>query len=422
MKDRTPVLYALKKVAYDKAEFHVAIEKTEQFYNLSKDDKKALFIDVHGVLKHQYILKLEIDTIFPEYAMNDDSSMLLSIALFEMRRAKSEEERTNILNEIVETFKERGISLNDETIKKLIDESKNRFVIPDKYKENPFVYNSFVFNTPSWVIEQYVKSFGNDKALEILKSNLTSPNVFLSVNTRKSSIDEYKNDDRFECISSINTGYEHGGSLMMRKLSRASSVEEVVDGKLFAQDLSYSKALDALPLMQYYKAIHIGAKTGTTSSSLAEKNLARAKGMYKRLGLTNVQAYKSSLEMIKVDQTFDSFDISVVTPKSTHLGQMRRRPDVSALFSIDQLQYLNKAQLNMLTEASYFPRVGGLVEYIVPSCLRQEGPDIIEKFINDSKNVNKYKLVTQKTILPIIDENNKYASDGLYYAILVRVK
>lgn len=225
---------------------------------------------------------------------------------------------------------------------------------------------------------------------------------------------------------------------MMKKLSRASSVEEVVDGKLFAQDLSYSKALDALPLMQYYKAIHIGAKTGTTSSSLAdrlsnldgsvivpiedEKNLARAKGMYKRLGLTNVQAYKSSLEMIKVDQTFDSFDISVVTPKSTHLGQMRRRPDVSALFSIDQLQYLNKNQLNMLTEASYFPRVGGLVEYIVPSCLRQEGPDIIEKFINDSKNVNKYKLVTQKTILPIIDENNKYASDGLYYAILVRVK
>lgn len=91
--------------------------KTEQFYNLSKDDKKALFIDVHGVLKHQYILKLEIDTIFPEFAMNDDSSMLLSIALFEMRRAKSEEERTNILNEIVETFKERGISLNDETIK-----------------------------------------------------------------------------------------------------------------------------------------------------------------------------------------------------------------------------------------------------------------------------------------------------------------
>lgn len=117
MKDRTPVLYALKKVAYDKAEFHVAIEKTEQFYNLSKDDKKALFIDVHGVLKHQYILKLEINTIFPEYAMNDDSSMLLSIALFEMRRAKSEEERTNILNEIVETFKERGILLNDETIK-----------------------------------------------------------------------------------------------------------------------------------------------------------------------------------------------------------------------------------------------------------------------------------------------------------------
>ena len=34
MKDRTPVLYALKKVAYDKAEFHVAIEKTEQFYNI----------------------------------------------------------------------------------------------------------------------------------------------------------------------------------------------------------------------------------------------------------------------------------------------------------------------------------------------------------------------------------------------------
>lgn len=438
MKDRTPVLYTLKKIMQDKIPFQVAIGKTEQFYNLSKEDKKKLAAVVIGVLKHEYLLRLELKTKFPQYASNDDETLLLCIALFEMRRVKGEYERTSIMNEVFETIKIRGMKFNPEDMKLFIEESKSDFKVPDKYKDNPFEYDSLIFNVNPWIIKNYFDEYGPDKALNLLKSNLSNPSLYLCVNTSKASINDYENDGRFEVIPTINTSFVNGGSLLSKEQTSAANIEDVIEGKLFVQDLSYAKALDALPLMQYYHAIHIGGKTGTTASSLAirlasldgsvsapyyeDKQLARAKGLFRRLGLTNINAYQSELKMIKTVEEYDKYDIAVVTPSSTHTGQMRRRPDVNALFSIDQLRGLSKSQYETLVEASYFPRVGGLIEYIVPSIIRSEGKAVVDLFLKDKTNVNQYKLVTEKTIFPSKDENNQYESDGLYYAILMRIK
>lgn len=436
MKDRTPVLYALQKLLNSRVPFQISIEKAEQFYNLSKEDKKILRSDVVGVLKHFNLLKLEAKTVFPKCSVNEDEMLLICIALFEMRKAKSAAERKTIASEISETIKSRGMVFDPEEMENLPNQAKKEFVIPEEYKDSTYKYNELVFNTPAWVIQRYDEEYGPEKALEILKSNFRIPSLYLSVNTRKAKLSDFESDERFTSIPTTNSAFKNGGSLLSNKPGRASNIKEVESGKLFAQDISYAMAVDALPLMQYYKAIHIGGKTGTTSSALAirlagldgkvispiedEKNLARAKAMYRRLCLSNVEPSLSSTKMIKTYEAFDSFDIAVVTPTSTHLGQMKRRPDVAALFSIDQLMHVNKEQLNMLLEASYFPRIHGTLAYIVPSILKEEGEQIIDKFLNDPTTVNKYKLVTQKTIFP--DGSNGYDSDGIYYAILVRIK
>lgn len=437
MKDRTPVLYTLKRIIDDKVPFQLALEKAEQFYNLSSEDKKKLTNLVVGVLRHQYILRLEIETNFPKYAANDDESLLLCIALFEMRKAKGEEERLSIINEISHTITARGMKFDNEDIGKILLESKDRFSIPEKYKEDPYKYNSYLFNVHPWIIREYFEEFGGKKALELIKSTLDVPTLYLGVNTTKASIKDYEEDSRFECIPTINTSFENGGTLLSKNQGRASNIQDVLDGRLFAQDLSYAKALDALPLMQYYRALHIGGRTGTTAASLAtrldglsgsvsaayleDKQLARAKGLFRRLGLKNVNAYQSTLKMIKTVEEYDKYDLVVVTPSSTHTGQMRRRPDVNALFTIDQLGGLSNLQYESLVEASYFPRVGGLIEYIVPSILKSEGRKVIDRFMNDKTNVNQYKLVTEKVITPTKDSSG-YESDGLYYAILIRTK
>lgn len=63
MKDRTPVLYALKKVAYDKAEFHVAIEKQNSFIIYRKMIKSivhrcpwCLKASIHIEVRNRYYL------------------------------------------------------------------------------------------------------------------------------------------------------------------------------------------------------------------------------------------------------------------------------------------------------------------------------------------------------------------------------
>lgn len=438
MRDRTPVLYALKEITLDRIPFQKAIEKSEQFYNLSKEDKHNLFIDVTGILRKQALLRLEIKTVFPQYDVNDDEALLLCIALFEMRKAKGEQEKKAILREIVETIKSRGMKFKDEDVKAILEQSDKTFHIPEEYKKDPFVYNSLLFNLPSWVIRQYFNRYGNEKTLELLKANLLSPSMFLSVNGRKNKIGAYKGDERFEIIPSVHENYPEIGSLLVKKNCRPSSIKEVIEGKLYAQDLSYAKALDNLPLMQYYKVLYLGGKTGTTSASLAIRLLdlegsvvapveegihfARTKALLRRLGLTNVKPYKSSLKMVKTIEEFDSYDLTVITPTSTHLGQTRRRPDVQSLFSVDALNGITRKQKESLTEASYFPRVHGTLAYIVPSILKEEGEGLIQDFLSDQRNINRYSLVKEETILPLKEEGKDYACDGLYYAIMTRIK
>lgn len=438
MKDRTPVLYALKKIDEDKLPFQVALEKAEQFYNLSREDKRILFSDVFGVLKKHMLLRLEVKTKFPKYDLNDDEALLLCLALYEMRSAKGVDARKAVLREVVETIKNRGMAFQEEDVDKLLAEASAPFEIPEEYKADPYRYNSFAFNLPAWVIERYDQQFGPEKVSEILKSTLRSPSLFLSVNTQKNKLTDYRGDDRFACLSSADTSSQGGGSLLCKKGGRASNYPEVVEGKLFAQDLSYARAIDAVPLSQYAKVLSLGGKTGTTAASLAMrlcarggvvtapfsegKNLARAKGLFRRLSLSNTKTYLSSMKMVKVNEEYDSYDSCVVTPTSTHLGQARRRPDVTALFSVDRLTAILASQYEALTEASYFPRVGGTLIYLVPTILAEETSDLVARFLKDPTSVNRFSLIQEEVVFPFPDAKTGIASDGLYWALLERTR
>ncbi len=431
MKDLTPVLFVLKKIADDKLAMPQALDKALDTYNLSSQDIKTTIADVFGILRDFPMLRAQVLDKFPSLQPDDDLTYLLMASLFELRNPQAD--REEVLSSLDKTVKANGLVLPEVDCKaSLLSLAPEREFVPEQYKADFLSNDSLLLNCPRWVLAAYIAEYGAKEATKILLSLREAPSLYLTVNTLLRKASDFEGDSRFKVLKSLSGDYQEGASLWAVKGGRASQYEEVAKNQLFAQDYSYFRFLDALPILQYGRALHVNGGSGVTSAGLAlrflkkagsvtvaygdEGRFAKAKGFHSRLGLTNVEELLAEPKMIKTMKQFDSFDLVLVTPTSTHLGQTRKRPDVNVTFDPDTLNLTMAKQDDALLEGSFFPTKGGYLAYAVPSVLKEEGEDRINAFLDQRKN---FALLTQKTIFPYADGDG-LKSDGLYFAVLKR--
>lgn len=432
MQNLAAVLYVLKDVYDSHVPFQIALDKAFDRYTLTPKDRELCGKIAVDTLRHALLTQVEIAQAFPKYRNSDEQSRLLQIGLRRLRRAKGDEAKAEKeINMLQTTSDYLKLNLTKEDFENLMKLAASPATIPEEMRKDPLVNNSLVFNCPQWVLNAYISEYGVDKTIEVLKSQQKEPLLYLAVNTGVNTVDDYKEDERFEVLPSVNPDYKKGGLLLAKKGNRASSYPETAEGKLFPQDLSWFRFLDVLPIPQYGNVLHVSAKNGIVSSALAlrakpvqaqvkavypeGKHLVKAKALHERLNLSNIEDLLSSTLMLKTVLEFDSQDLVVVTPTCSHLGQANRRPDVCVTFDADNLGILVKQMDGTLLEASFFVRNGGHLAYAVPSLLKEEGERIINAFLAKRE---EFQLVTQKTMFPT--DEGEHRMDGFYYAVLVR--
>ena len=172
--------------------------------------------------------------------------------------------------------------------------------------------------------------------------------------------------------------------------------------------------------------LHVHGITASLSSSLAmrtyledgkietlftsESRFRRGKYQFERLGLNNAQAYYGSLKLLKTYCEYKVYDLVFVTPPSSYLGQVRRRPDILVTIAESDIKAMVKREKEYLEEASKYVSSGGELVYSVQSILLDEGKRLIEDFL---KKHSEYSLEKERQIYPY-----EFNSDGLYYAIM----
>ena len=432
MTDLTSALFALDSILDRGISYSRALERTYDRYNLSERDRLTLRHIVASELRHHLLLTACVRDAFPRFASSDEQLLLLALGLDLLRGAKGDQSRLEERAQLIEeTSKRMRLGLTADDIATLEELAQAESLVPAELRADPLANNALLFNCPSWILQNYLADYGQETTMEILKAQVSSPALFLSVNTAKVKASKFKDDPRFELYPSVSPSYPDGGSLRALEAGRASQLAEVRAGELYAQDRSWFSFLDALPIPQYGHVLHVDARAGVISSSLALRSLpvkatvaaafpeaehvARARALYTHLGIEKplCEPIQSSTPMLKTLMSFDSQDLVVVTPSNSHTGQARRRPEAMATFNPDNLALLVRLEESSLLEASFFVAPKGYLAYAVPSLLKPEGEGAVSWFLI---NRPSFKLVTQKTFLPRASESG----DGLYYAIIRR--
>lgn len=414
-------LKALKRIIDEKVPFQFALEKTIAQNNLSEEEKLAFKMDVLGSLRHFNYLQYEATTAFPEFEKDDDEIYLIILALYGIRYRSKDIATYLVIDQTLETIDYMELRLDKEQTKeKLQALSLEKTPLPTELMKDPYAYNAMFFNTPLWIVKLWAKEYGDEQTMNLMLANQRRGTQYLAINTLTKSPADYEDDERLTLSPIVKTALEY-------RVGPCSELDDVKNGDLFAQDLSNQIMLEEIPFDYNQRILHIGSISGGLAAGLAlrsyplhgfvealfpdEGKLRRGKAMIARLGLTNIRARFGDVNLMKTYSPYEEFDLVMLSPKSSQLGQIRRRPDILVTLQEPSVAYYGRQQLAKLKEAAKFLVPGGLLVYAVSTITEDETTNVINKFLKDQS----FTKVYSRQIFP-----NEYGSDGLFFAILKR--
>jgi len=289
---------------------------------------------------------------------------------------------------------------------------------------------------PLWLIEYWSESLSVDELNILGQELLKLPEFYLRINTLKISVAKFKKLLKEEHISFEDTIIEEG----IRITSKVNPRDLIGydEGFWYIQDLGsmlVSKVLN--PEKDSFvidfcafpggKTTHISQLMENTGTVLAlDINRERQKIFDEnihRLGNKNID--------ILIQEASRSLDLEtladkvLVDPPCSGLGVIKRKPEIKLRRNIHDVKRLANVQLNILTNASKYVKIGGELVYSTCTISAIENEMLISRFLKENKNFEYSKI-------DILNENNenegfinvlphKYLSDGFFIAKLRRI-
>lgn len=156
------------------------------------------------------------------------------------------------------------------------------------------------------------------------------------------------------------------------------------------------------------------------SVELDPRKIRRAKANQKRLGV-NVKHLQADATR-PLPQVERVHSVLVDAP-CTSVGTLRRHPEIRLRYEGDRLDSTAQTQSRIVSQAAKHVAKGGVLVYAVCSFLPQEGPGVIEAFLQDNPDFTNTEFVTGLPWSPASVGGYIQPLDGLdafYIAVLTR--
>jgi 16S rRNA (cytosine967-C5)-methyltransferase len=255
---------------------------------------------------------------------------------------------------------------------------------------------------PSWLLERWVKRFGEDEARAMAMANNSAPSTAFRFNTRRA--DEARAREWLNNQSIVIRGSDltPGASVIVSGYLSPQS-EPVREGWIYLQDES-SQLVGRMAAAQSDvirfqirrpKFLDVcaapGGKTTLVASLLSADariiagdlrlhRLRTMKELSGRLGFENIQLVQfDAAGGLPFDQT-DGFDFILLDAPCSGLGTLQRHPEIKLRMSEDRIGQLAELQKRLIANAARQLRVGGLLTYSVCSTEPEEGEEVIAWF------------------------------------------
>jgi 16S rRNA (cytosine967-C5)-methyltransferase len=280
---------------------------------------------------------------------------------------------------------------------------------------------------PEWLVEKWLKNFGDEKTRQLLEWNNTPPPTFARVNTLKTDaarlVARWREEGvEYDFITRDWTG--ENLAFELKSHPQLNALPSFRDGWFYLQDPSTLLAPRRLGAQPGETILDLCAAPGGKTTFIAQQmnnegqivaqDIApdRLKLIHEncaRLGVTNVATVLPSV----FQQQTTVFDRILIDAPCSNTGVLRRRVDVRWRIVPEEITRLRRIQLELLLQAAPKLKPGGVLVYSTCSLEPEENSEVVTEFLAAQAG---FKLETERQLLPFADQ-----VDGAFVAVLKKL-
>ncbi|QGU95252.1 16S rRNA (cytosine(967)-C(5))-methyltransferase RsmB [Clostridium bovifaecis] len=441
-KSRKVCVDIVEQILTQNAYSNIVLRNVLNKSNFEDKDKSLITEIVYGTIKYKYT----IDTILSSYLKNGIKGIdtyvlnILRTAIYQIRFLDKVPNfaAVNEAVEIAKKYKSVGAS-------KLVNGVLRNYLrnLDKVYYNKGSIVEALCFNYSfdKWLVKMFIDQYGMQRSEEILKGLNEKPAVTVRVNNLKGTYDE-----AFKTLCeygyNIEEGYVCPEAIIINKGKSIENNPLFREGKITVQDESAMLVAPSIGVKEGFQVLDLcsapGGKTTHISELMNDNGMVRAfdihenklslvKNNAKRLGIKNITYNKMDAAIFNKDLE-DIADAVLIDVPCSGLGIIRKKPEIKYTKEIKGVKDIIKIQRDIMSNASRYVKVGGVLLYSTCTINKKENEDNIEWFLKEFPQFSIEKLYYGNMKNFIYNDNgsvtilpNKYM-DGFFISRLRRIR
>ncbi|MBD1379996.1 16S rRNA (cytosine(967)-C(5))-methyltransferase RsmB [Metabacillus arenae] len=393
---REVAVEALLKIEKNQAFSNLLLNSLIKSNQLDAKDVPLLTELVYGTLQR----KMTLDYILSKYLqkpkkVEDWVKVLLRMSIYQMVYLDRIPDRA-ILFEAVEIAKRKGHRGISSFVNGILRNFQREGMPSFDEITNPVERISIESSHPKWLVEKWMKQYGEETTAKMCQTNLLPPVQTARVNKMKSNESEV-----IELLSHHGITAEKGDLAIDAIKSRSGNValtDAFKQGYLTVQDESSMLVGRALGATRGDIILDACAAPGGKTTHIAElleqsgkvysldlheHKVKLIKDQAKRLELTNIEARTVDARKASNEFQEESFDRILVDAPCSGFGVIRRKPDIKYTKNANDIKMLAKIQYDILSSVSPLLKKGGTLVYSTCTIDKEENNEVVDTFIQN---------------------------------------
>jgi len=404
---RELALHILMDIEKNEAFSNILLNNKLLSSNLSSNDKRLTTQIVYGVIAN----KITIDHIIKKCSkikFNKISLPILTIlrtGIFQLYYL-DKIPASAVCNEGVKLAKKYGhvssANFVNAILRNVSRTEKKEFF---KGVNNKKTWLSLFYSYPEWMVNLWIKQYGEDETEKLLKANIKTLYDCVRVNTllttREKMISRFKNSKPgklpdiiyVENILEVLSSDEFNNGLVTVQDEAPSLVSHLLDAKETDNILDICAAPGG-------KTTHVATLTNNKANILAmDLYENRCKLIYdtaKRLKITSITVKANDAREFNPELE-NKFDRIIADVPCSGLGVIRKKPDIKFNIKEEDIANINKIQKDILKNVARYLKVGGRLVYSTCTNVFLENQETVKWFLKEYPN---FKIDTDTNLIP----------------------
>lgn len=441
MNSRELAFKTLYDIERNKNYSNISINKNFKNVNISDQEKGLATELIYGIIENKYYLNYIIDKLskIKSKKMSTYVKISLWLGIYQILFLDSIKDHAAVNESVnlIKKYDKKSSGFVNAILRNVLRQKDSIMEIKDKEIKDEL---SIKYSYNPWIVEKWIKDFGQDFTEDLLDANAEKPNLYIRTNTLKISRDELigklakegikctKVNGIDEAIMVQNLKNIEGNELFKLGYFTIQDISSMLVGKI-ANPEKDSKVLDICSAPGG-KTTHVATIMENTGQVIArdvfDHKLKLIKSTVNRLGLTNVSI--ENRDALKLDDnSIDKFDYVLADVPCSGLGIIRRKPEIK-FKEASELSGLPDIQSKILNNASKYVKENGTLIYSTCTIHDEENINVVEQFLKENKN---FELVPIENINIDLDNQEKgyikiypniHGMDGFFIAKLKRIR